>query len=45
MDAGPHVKVLTSGGDAGRVAEALRTIAGVTDVSISAAGPAATVTA
>jgi hypothetical protein len=44
MDAGPHVKVLTSVADAGRVADALRTIAGVSDVSISAAGPGATVT-
>ncbi len=38
MDAGPHVKVLTSAGDAGAVAAALRGVAGVTDVSIAAAG-------
>jgi diphosphomevalonate decarboxylase len=41
MDAGPHVKVLTSAADAGAVAAALRGVAGVTDVSIAAAGPAA----
>jgi diphosphomevalonate decarboxylase len=43
MDAGPHVKVLTSAADAGAVAAALRGIAGITDVSIAAAGPAATI--
>ena len=41
MDAGPHVKVLTTAADAGAVAAALRGVAGVTDVSIAAAGPAA----
>jgi len=42
MDAGPHVKVLTTAGDAAAVAAALRSVAGVTDVSIAAAGgPAA----
>jgi len=42
MDAGPHVKVLTTTGDAAAVAAALRGVAGVTDVSIAAAGgPAA----
>jgi len=45
IDAGPHVKVLTSAADAAAVAAALRGVAGVTDVSISAAGgPAAIVT-
>ena len=44
MDAGPHVKVLTTAGHAGAVAAALRAVAGVTDVSIAAAGgPAAVV--
>lgn len=42
MDAGPHVKVLTTAGDAAAVAAALRSVSGVTDVSIAAAGgPAA----
>ena len=42
MDAGPHVKVLTTAGDAAAVAGALRRVPGVTDVSIAAAGgPAA----
>lgn len=42
MDAGPHVKVLTSVEDAAEVALAMRGVAGVTEVSISAAGgPAA----
>ncbi|HEX2688919.1 MAG TPA: diphosphomevalonate decarboxylase [Kofleriaceae bacterium] len=42
IDAGPHVKVLTSAEDAANVAAALRNVAGVTDVSIAAAGgPAA----
>jgi diphosphomevalonate decarboxylase len=45
MDAGPHVKVVTTAGDAAAVAAALRSIAGVTDVSIAAAGgPAAIIT-
>jgi diphosphomevalonate decarboxylase len=44
MDAGPHVKVLTSVEDALTVAAAMRGVAGVTEVSISAAGgPAAIV--
>jgi diphosphomevalonate decarboxylase len=42
MDAGPHVKVLTTAGDASSIASALRRVAGVTEVSIAAAGgPAA----
>jgi len=42
MDAGPHVKVLTSAADANAVAHALGTVAGVTSTLISAAGgPAA----
>lgn len=45
MDAGPHVKVLTTAQDAAAVATTLRGIAGVTDVLIAAAGgPAALVT-
>jgi diphosphomevalonate decarboxylase len=45
MDAGPHVKVLTSAAEAGAVVAALRGVAGVTDVSIAAAGgPAAIIT-
>lgn len=44
MDAGPHVKVLTTAGDAAAVAQALRGVPGVTDVAIAAAGgPAAIV--
>lgn len=44
MDAGPHVKVLTTAADAPAVAAALREVAGVTEVSIAAAGgPAAIV--
>jgi diphosphomevalonate decarboxylase len=43
MDAGPHVKVLTTAGDAAAVAAALRSVAGVTDVSIAAAGGAAAI--
>ena len=44
IDAGPHVKVLTTTGDAAAVAAALRGIPGVTDVVIAAAGgPAALV--
>src|SRR5215510_1317104 len=38
MDAGPHVKVLTTAGDAPAVAAALRGVLGVTEVSIAAAG-------
>ena len=42
MDAGPHVKVLTTAGEAAAVAAALRGVPGVTDLSIAAAGgPAA----
>ena len=41
MDAGPHVKVLTTADDAGSVAAALRGVAGVTDVAVAAAGGAA----
>jgi len=44
IDAGPHVKVLTTAGDAAAVAAALRGVPGVTDVVIAAAGgPAAVV--
>jgi len=43
MDAGPHVKVLTSVEDANRVAASLREVAGVTDVMVSASGAAASV--
>lgn len=43
IDAGPHVKVLTTARDAGDVAATLRAIAGVTDVLIAAAGGPATI--
>jgi len=44
IDAGPHVKVLTTADDAAAVAAALRGVAGVTDALVSAAGgPAAVV--
>jgi diphosphomevalonate decarboxylase len=44
MDAGPHVKALTTAADAAAVAAALREIPGVTDVLVAAAGtPAAVV--
>jgi diphosphomevalonate decarboxylase len=44
MDAGPHVKVLTTAADAAAVAAAVRAVPGVTEVSIAAAGgPAAVV--
>jgi diphosphomevalonate decarboxylase len=44
MDAGPHVKVLTTAGHAAAIAEAMRAVTGVTEVAISAAGgPAAIV--
>ena len=43
MDAGPHVKVLTTAEDAAAVAAALRSVAGVTDVSIAAAGGSAAI--
>lgn len=45
MDAGPHVKVLTTAGDAEAVARALATVPGVTDTIISTAGGPATVIA
>jgi diphosphomevalonate decarboxylase len=38
MDAGPHVKVLTTASEAAAVAAALRGVPGVTDLSIAAAG-------
>nr|MBA3457159.1 diphosphomevalonate decarboxylase [Deltaproteobacteria bacterium] len=44
MDAGPHVKVLTSIDDADAVATALRTVPGASDVTISGPGGPATVT-
>jgi diphosphomevalonate decarboxylase len=44
MDAGPHVKVLTTVSDASQVATALRGVAGVTDTIVSAAGDGATMT-
>jgi diphosphomevalonate decarboxylase len=43
MDAGPHVKVLTSADDADAVARAMATVPGVTAVTIAAAGGAAEV--
>jgi len=44
IDAGPHVKVLTTSDDAAAVTAALRGVAGVTDALVSAAGgPAAVV--
>jgi diphosphomevalonate decarboxylase len=43
IDAGPHVKVLTTAGDAAAVAAALRSVPGVTDVLTAAAGGPATV--
>jgi diphosphomevalonate decarboxylase len=44
IDAGPHVKVLTDRGHADAVAEAMRRVAGVTNVIISGAGgPAAVI--
>ena len=45
MDAGPHVKVLTSIDEADAVAAALRVVPGATEVTISAPGGPATVTA
>ena len=44
MDAGPHVKVLTSIDEAEAVAAALRTVPGATEVTISGPGGPATVT-
>ena len=38
MDAGPHVKVLTTADDAEAVSRALATVAGVTETMISKAG-------
>ena len=43
MDAGPHVKVLTSAHDAPTVAMQLRDLDGVTAVTISAPGEGAAV--
>lgn len=43
MDAGPHVKVLTSAADGEVVAAAMREVVGVTAVAIAKAGPRATV--
>lgn len=44
IDAGPHVKVLTTADDARAVSDALRGVSGVTDALVSAAGgPAAVV--
>lgn len=45
MDAGPHVKVLTTATDAPTIAMQLRDLDGVTAVAISAPGPAAAVVA
>lgn len=42
MDAGPHVKVLTSADHAARVAAAMRDVPGVTEVAIASAGGPAT---
>ena len=44
MDAGPHVKVLTSIDEADAVAAALRAVPGATEVTISGPGGPATVT-
>ncbi len=44
MDAGPHVKVLTSIDQADAVANALRTVPGASEIMISGAGGPATVT-
>jgi diphosphomevalonate decarboxylase len=43
MDAGPHVKILTTEQDAPTIAMRIKDIEGVTAVTISAAGPAAAV--
>lgn len=43
IDAGPHVKVLTTADDAAAVTAALRGVPGVTDALVSAAGGPATV--
>ncbi len=43
MDAGPHVKVITNAEDAPTLAMRLKDLEGVTAVTISAAGPPATV--
>ena len=45
MDAGPHVKVLTTHTDAAKIAATMRTVPGVSEVSIAAAGGAAAVIA
>jgi hypothetical protein len=41
MDAGPHVKILTTDEDAPTIAMRVKDIDGVTAVTISASGPAA----
>ena len=41
MDAGPHVKVLTTASAAAQIAEALRSVPGCTDAIIGASGPGA----
>ncbi len=43
IDAGPHVKVITTAEDASSIAMQLRDVDGVTAVNISAPGPAAAV--
>jgi diphosphomevalonate decarboxylase len=43
MDAGPHVKVLTTHDDADTVAAALRAVPDVSDVLVSSPGSGATV--
>jgi diphosphomevalonate decarboxylase len=43
MDAGPHVKVLSTADDAAAMAAALRAVSGVTEVLIAAAGGPATI--
>ena len=45
MDAGPHVKVLTSADDAEPVARMLQAVPGVTETIVSVPGPGAEVTA
>ena len=45
MDAGPHVKVLTSADDAAEVAKAMRQVPGVTDAIISGVGTGVAVSA
>jgi diphosphomevalonate decarboxylase len=45
MDAGPHVKVLTTAADADAVAAAMRDVPGVTDVIVSGVGAGTSVSA